>query len=186
MTDRDTARRRPDGPAMRAVEMLDKALAVLETIGIVALTLCALAIGIMQVALRYIFNTGISWSEGVFITFTIWAMLLAGSRAVRDGLHVRVDVGVRLLPAPLHRAAELVSLVAPLVLCSFFFYAGFLYTRFVFTLGTVSPEAQLPDWLIYGCVPLTMAAFVLRYLILIVRWARHEPLPGGTAGEGAS
>jgi C4-dicarboxylate transporter, DctQ subunit len=167
------------------VEALDKALAAVEAVGIVVLTLTALAIGVMQVVLRYVFNTGISWSEGVFITFTIWAMLLAGGRAVRDGLHVRVDVGIRLLPAPLRRAAELISLIAPLILCSFFFYTGFLYTHFVYSLGIVSPEARLPDWVIYGCVPVTMAAFVLRYLILIVRWSRGEPLPGGTAA-GAS
>jgi C4-dicarboxylate transporter, DctQ subunit len=173
------------GPsAGRAVETLDKALAAVEAAGIVVLTLTAFAIGVMQVVLRYVFNSGISWSEGVFITFTIWAMLLAGSRAVRDGVHVRVDVGIRLLPAPLQRAAELVALIAPLILCGFFFYTGLLYTQFVFSLGTVSPEAQLPDWMIYGCVPVTMAAFVLRYLILIVRWRRGEPLPGGTA-DGA-
>jgi C4-dicarboxylate transporter DctQ subunit len=172
------------GSAGRAVEALDKALAVVEAVGIVVLTLTALAIGVMQVVLRYVFNTGIPWSEGVFITFTIWAMLLAGSRAVRDGVHVRVDVGIRLLPAALRRAAELIALVAPLILCGFFFYTGFLYTHFVYSLGIISQEAQLPDWVVYGCVPVTMAAFVLRYLILIFRWSRGEPLPGGTA-EGA-
>jgi C4-dicarboxylate transporter, DctQ subunit len=172
------------GSAGRALEALDKALAAVEAVGIVVLTLTALAIGVMQVALRYIFNSGIPWSEGVFITLTIWAMLLAGSRAVRDGVHVRVDVGIRLLPAPLRRAAELIALVAPLILCGFFFYTGFLYTHFVYGLGIISQDAQLPDWVVYGCVPVTMAAFVLRYLILIVRWSRGEPLPGGTA-EGA-
>ena len=172
------------GPVGRAVEALDKALAVVEAIGIVVLTLTALAIGIMQVGLRYIFNSGIPWSEGVFITLTIWAMLLAGSRAVRDGVHVRVDVGIRFLPAVLRRTAELIALVAPLILCGFFFYAGLLYTHFVYSLGIISQEAQLPDWVVYGCVPVTMAAFVLRYLILIFRWSRGEPLPGGTA-EGA-
>lgn len=166
------------------MKALDKALAVVEAVGIVVLTLTALAIGVMQVVLRYVFNTGIPWSEGVFITFTIWAMLLAGSRAVRDGVHVRVDVGIRLLPAALRRAAELIALVAPLILCGFFFYTGFLYTHFVYSLGIISQEAQLPDWVVYGCVPVTMAGFVLRYLILIFRWSRGEPLPGGTA-EGA-
>ncbi len=174
------------GPAGGALEALDRALAVVETVGMVVLTLAALAIGVMQVVLRYVFDSGIPWSEGVFITFTIWAMLLAGSRAVRDGLHVRVDVGIRFLPERLRKAAELVSLVVPLILCGFFFYTGLLYTQFVFGLGIISQEARMPDWVIYGCVPVTMAAFVLRYLILIVRWSRGEPLPGGGAGEGAS
>jgi TRAP-type C4-dicarboxylate transport system permease small subunit len=174
------------GSGRGALAALDKALAAVESVGMLVLTLTALAIGIMQVVLRYVFNTGISWSEGVFITFTIWAMLLAGSRAVRDGLHVRVDVGIRLLPERFKRAAELIALIVPLILCGFFFYAGFLYTEFVYGFGTISPEARIPDWVIYGCVPVTMAAFVLRYLILIVRWGRGEPLPRAGSAEGAS
>jgi C4-dicarboxylate transporter DctQ subunit len=132
----------------------------------------------MQVVLRYVFNTGFAWSEGMFITLTVWAMLLAGSRAVRDGIHVRVDVGVRYLPRRLKRAAEFVSLAAPLVLCGYLFYCGFLYTKFVHDLDIISPEAKIPDWMIYGSVPTTMAAFTLRYLILLVGWFRGEEQPG--------
>ena len=162
---------------------VDRILARIEAVGMVVLTLAALAIGIMQVVLRYVFNTGFPWSEGVFVTLTIWAMLLAGSRAVRDGVHVRVDVFVRHLPTGPRRAAELVALVAPLALCCVFFYGGFLYTRFVFDMDIVSPESYLPEWLVYGCVPVCMGAFVLRYLLLVVAWfGGASPLsekPGG-------
>lgn len=162
----------------RILSPVDRALALVETAGMTVLTLTALGLGIMQVVLRYVFNTGFAWSEGMFITLTVWAMLLAGSRAVRDGIHVRVDVGVRYLPRRLKRAAEFVSLAAPLLLCGYFFYAGFLYTSFVHDLGIVSPEAKIPDWMIYGNVPVTMAAFTLRYLILLVGWFRGEEQPG--------
>lgn len=162
---------------------VDRVLARIEAVGMVVLTLTALAIGVMQVVLRYVFNTGFPWSEGVFVTLTIWAMLLAGSRAVRDGVHVRVDVFVRYLPAGPRRAAELVALVAPLALCGMFFYSGFLYTRFVFDMGIVSPESYLPEWLVYGSVPVCMAAFVLRYLILIAGWFRGASAPPEHPGE---
>ena len=162
----------------RILAPLDRTLGIVETAGMAVLTLTALGLGVMQIVLRYVFNTGFAWSEGIFITLTVWAMLLAGSRAVRDCIHVRVDIGIRYLPRRLKRGAELVSLVLPMVLCGYFFYAGFLYTTFVHDLGIVSPEARIPDWMIYGSVPVTMAAFTLRYLLLVVGWFRGEEQPG--------
>lgn len=161
----------------------DRILAAIETVGMIVLTLSALAIGIMQVVLRYVFNTGFPWSEGVFVTLTIWAMLLAGSRAARDGLHVRVTVVVRYLPARAQRLTELVSLVAPLALCCVFFYGGVLYTHFVFRMGIVSPESYLPEWLVYGSVPVCMGAFIARYLLLIFAWFSGAGVPSAQVPE---
>lgn len=162
---------------------LDRVLAEIETVGMIVLTLTALAVGVMQVVLRYVFNTGFPWSEGVFVTLTIWAMLLAGSRAVRDGLHVRVDVFVRYLPDGPRRVAELAALVAPLALCCVFLYGGALYTGFVFDMGIVSPESYLPEWLVYGSVPVCMAAFILRYLLTIAAWFRGAAPLSDKSGE---
>lgn len=124
----------------------------------------AFGCGLMQVILRYVFNTGFPWTEGVLIVLTVWAGMMAGSRAVREGYHVRVEVVADSLPLPFKRwvavAAELVCIVFTGVLC----YAGYLYTKFVWSLDAVSAEAMIPEWLIYGVVPISMACFALRHI----------------------
>ena len=168
---------------MKALAFLDRALAYVETGAIVLLSSVALGLGVMQVVLRYVFNTGFPWTEAVFITLTIWAMLFGGSRAVRDGVHVRVDALALVLPRAGARALDLVGMLASLALTSFFFYCGLQYTRFVHQMGLRDIETNVPDAVTYGIVPVAMAAFAIRYVILIVEWARNPD--AGTSHDPA-
>ena len=140
-----------------------RVLNVLEDVIMFFCIVAAFFCGLMQVILRYVFNTGFHWTEGILIVFAIWACMMAGSRAVRDGHHVRVEIVADALPPRWKRAAtivaELVAIAFTCVLC----YAGFLYTRFVWSLDAVSAEARIPEWAIYGVVPFSMACFALRH-----------------------
>ena len=175
---------------MKALTFLDRALAYIETGAIVLLSTAALGLGVMQVVLRYVFNTGFPWNEAIFVTLTIWAMFFGGSRAVRDNVHVRVDVLATVLPRAGGRILDLVSMIASLALTSFFFYCGVQYTRFVHQMGIRDIETNVPDAITYGIVPVAMAAFAIRYVILIVEWLRnpdagtsHDP---AKHGEGSA
>lgn len=157
---------------MKILALIDRGLAYVESFVIVLLSSGALALGVMQVVLRYVFNTGFPWTEAAFIDLTIWAMFFGGSRAVRDGVHVRVDALALILPRRVGRMLDLASMVSSLALSSFFFYCGFTYVRFVGRMGLRDIETQIPDAVTYAIVPIAMAAFVLRYVFLIVEWAR--------------
>jgi len=175
---------------MRYLALLDKALAYVETGVIVLLSSVALGLGVMQVVLRYVFNTGFPWTEAVFVTLTIWAMFFGGSRAVRDGVHVRVDVLAVVLPRSIGRFLDLLGMLASLALTTFFFYCGLQYTQFVHQMGIRDIETHVPDAVTYAIVPIAMGAFALRYVILIVEWVRNPD--AGTShnpakhGEGAA
>lgn len=156
---------------------VERALTAAESAAILVLVLSAFAIGVMQVTLRYVFNTGFPWSEGVFVMLTVWAMLVAGSRAVRDGLHVRVDIVLHIVPRGVRVAFDIVSLIASWALSGYFAYCGYLYVRFVHGIGAVSAEAYLPEWIIYLIVPIAMGAFFLRYLLKFIAWLRGGPDP---------
>ena len=64
----------------------------IETFAMAFFFSAALVVGTSTVVARYVFNTGVTWSDQAFVKFTIWAALIGASRAVRDGLHVRVDL----------------------------------------------------------------------------------------------
>ena len=171
---------------MKALTFLDRALAYIETGVIVLLSTTALGLGVMQVVLRYVFNTGFPWNEAIFVTLTIWAMFFGGSRAVRDNVHVRVDVLAMVLPRAGARILDFIGMLASLGLTSFFFYCGLQYTRFVHQMDIRDIETNVPDAITYGIVPVAMAAFAIRYVILIVEWVRnpdagtvHDPAKHG-------
>lgn len=158
-------------------QSIERVLTFVEATALLVLILSAFAVGTMQVVLRYVFNTGFPWSEGIFVMLTVWAMLIAGSRAVRDGLHVRVDIVLHYVPPRVRVAFDVVSLAASWALTGYFAYCGYLYMRFVRSIEAVSAEAYLPEWIIYLIVPIAMGAFFIRYLLKFIAWLRGGPNP---------
>jgi len=161
---------------------LDKVMNVFEAVMIGVLALAAFVVGAMQVILRYVFNTGFPWTEGIFITLTVWALMIGGSRAVRDRMHIRVDVFVMRLPSgirrPIHFFADMVSLG----LCLFFLYCGFLYTHFVWQIDVMSTDSYIPEWIIYSIIPVAMTAFTIRYL-QVIWWSLSGRGPKEAGGD---
>lgn len=170
----------------KILNIIDRTIAGLETVLIAVFSIVALALGVVQVVLRYVFNTGYTWSEALFVLMTIAAMLVAGSRAVREDKHVSVDLVPRLLPDGPRLALRILSHVAALLLSACFAYCGFLYVQFAHMMGTASPDTGIPDWITYSLVPVTMAAFAVRYVIRIVLAAQGRDVWHGLSEGDAS
>jgi C4-dicarboxylate transporter DctQ subunit len=155
---------------------IDRVLSVIEFWLIAVFTFAALAVGTLQVFLRYALNMGFPWSEAVFVLCTIIAMLFAGSRAVRDDQHVRVELLAMVVSAPVRRVLTLAAHGAALALCAYFTYSGILYVLFAHMIDSASPDTGIPDWITYLLVPVVMGLFVLRYIIRIIRAWRGEDI----------
>lgn len=162
---------------------IDRGLAVLESVTIATLAVIGLGLGTMQVVLRYVFNTGFEWTEAYFVLATVTAMLMAGSRAVRDNAHVRVDVVQMIVPRAAGRVLDLLAHIASLALCGFYVWCGFLFVRFTKMMDTASPETGLMDWMVYSIMPTILILFFLRYLLRIraVLLGYEDPQHGDAA-----
>lgn len=153
---------------------LDLGLSRIETFCVVTFMGIALVLGVMQVVLRYVFNTGFHWSEAFFTLFTVAGMMFAGSRAVRDDKHVRVELLPLLLPERTTRRMLLVADTVSLLLVGYFTYCGVLYVLFLHDMETVALDTGLPDWMVYTLVPVVMGFFTLRYITRIARALRGD------------
>ncbi|MBX6426517.1 MAG: TRAP transporter small permease [Variibacter sp.] len=155
---------------------IDRWLSAVEFVATGGLIVLALAIGTVQVVLRYVFNMGYPWSEEAFMLCTITAMLFAGSRAVREDKHVRVELLPLLVSPPMRRVLRIAAHFVTLALCAYFAYAGLLYVAFAYSIDTVSPASGIPDWVVYSLVPLSMGLFVVRYVMRLVLALRGEDI----------
>lgn len=146
---------------------IDQTLDLCERALIAILTIAALALGTMQVTLRYVFETGFHWNEAVFVLCTVTAMLAAGVRAVREDAHVRVDLVNMLVAKRTARLFDILAYFVSFALCVFYAYCGYLFVKFAKMMDTASPETGLKDWVVYSIMPTMMAAFALRYILKI-------------------
>jgi C4-dicarboxylate transporter DctQ subunit len=159
---------------MKLLAKLDSLLARVEILLIAAFCTVAFILGVMQVVLRYAFGIGFHWNEGVFVTLTVSAMMLGGSRAVRDGLHARVEIIANILPERGVHVCNLIALISALCLSALYVVCGYLYVQFVNSMGIRDIDSNIPDAITYSIVPISMSLFVIRYIIKIVDW-RSDP-----------
>ncbi|MGQ7847382.1 TRAP transporter small permease [Granulosicoccus sp. 3-233] len=149
------------------MRMLDRVLSSVERFMMIALTLAGLTMAVVQVVLRYVFNTGIHWLEAGLVTALIWAMLFGASRAIREGYHPRVDLLPGMVGARARAILNLLMLLVTAALCLYYLYDSIFYARFINRIGALHPEIGFKQIYFFIIIPVTMLFFSLRYLMII-------------------
>jgi len=102
----------------------------------------------------------------------IWMAKFGAAYGVRTGIHVGVDVLINRLNDHWRKWTILFGL-----------FGGALFTGIVGTMGAkfvielmhtdqVSPDLELPSWLVYACIPL--GSYLMCFRFLQVMWAYYH------------
>src|ERR1700733_2919031 len=135
----------------------------LEEIIIASLMGAATLITFVAVVHRYLvdipvlypilFPIRLDWSQDFCIYMFIWMAKFGAAYGVRTGIHVGVDVLIKRLNPGWQKGVILFGLLG-----------GALFTAIVGTMGAkfvielmstdqVSPDLELPSWVVYACIP---------------------------------
>lgn len=124
-----------------------------------------------------LFPINLSWAQELCIYMFVWMAKFGAAYGVRTGIHVGVDVLVNQLNDRWRKLTVMFSLLA-----GAFFTAvvGSMGSKFVYGLMStdqVSPDLELPSWLVYLCIPL--GSFLMSFRFLQVAWTfwRRGELP---------
>ena len=119
----------------------------------------------------YLIAIHISWAQELCIYMFIWMAKFGAAYGVRTGIHVGVDVLINRLNDRWRKGVILFGLAG-----------GALFTAIVGTMGAkfvielmsttqTSPELELPDWLVYACIPL--GSYLMCFRFLQVMWTYY-------------
>ncbi len=81
------------------LRFFDKLLAFVTASAMAAIVL----IVFVNVALRYIVNTGLTWSEEIAVNLFVWVIFLGAILAGLEGLHIKVDLLTKKLPKKMQK-----------------------------------------------------------------------------------
>lgn len=103
--------------------------------------------------MRYVFKSGISWSDELIRYAIIWAVFVGAGVCVRKGGNVSVDLVLTYSRGNFKRF--LITLINFLGLCFSITMVviGFKTTMSVMNSGQLSPALQIPMYLLYLSVP---------------------------------
>src|ERR1700674_2555876 len=117
----------------------------------------------------WLLSINLSWAQELCIYMFIWMAKFGAAYGVRTGIHVGVDVLIKRLNPGWKKGVILFGLLG-----------GALFTAIVGTMGAkfvielmstdqVSPDLELPSWLVYACIPL--GSYLMCFRFLHVMWA---------------
>ena len=152
-------------------------------------TLIAAATLVIFVAVVHRYGTGIpalfpylapihmSWAQELCIYMFVWMAKFGAAYGVRTGIHVGVDVIVNMLEPHRRRLVVMFGLFGGAL---FTFIVGVMGSRFVYGMAQtdqVSPDLELPSWIVYLCVPLGSFLMCFRFLQVATQFWRTGELP---------
>jgi C4-dicarboxylate transporter DctQ subunit len=136
---------------------------------------CALAVGVFQVAGRYIDRRlAFPWGDEVVVYFTVWAIFIAASQLVRTDGHVRPDLVIRALPPQGQRWLESFNCCVAIAFCGGLVWCGFGIVSESYALGERSITGLgFPMYIYYSALLVGSSLMLCRYLIRLYRYVCH-------------
>jgi C4-dicarboxylate transporter DctQ subunit len=130
-----------------------------------------------------VYHINLTWAQELCIYMFVWMAKFGAAYGVRTGIHVGVDVVVNLLSPKRRRPVVLFGLLSGAL---FTFVVGTMGAKFVIELyptDQVSPDMEMPRWLIFLCVPLGSYLMCFRFLQVAVTFWRTGELPHHDPGH---
>ncbi|WP_370297776.1 TRAP transporter small permease [Ammoniphilus sp. YIM 78166] len=163
---------------------------------LMAVSLAVMAVLVFgNVVLRYLFNSGITWSEEMARFLFVWMVFLGAIGALSDRNHLSVDMVVKRLSPKMKKAAYVITHVLMLYILWLVLDGSWKMT--MMSLGTKAPATGLPQAFIYGIgivMSVSMSFIILRnvYQTLFPRTVKVEekvvtaPYQQAAQGGGSS
>ncbi len=135
---------------------------------IIALLLVAVTLLVFaDVVLRFVFNTGLLWSQELTLLMSAWFVLFGISYGLKVGAHIGVDSFVRLFPEHGQRILSAVAVVLSLAYCALFGYGAWVYLAKIKRIGLNLEDLPIPTWIAHSVLLFGLLLFSLRLLALL-------------------
>jgi TRAP-type C4-dicarboxylate transport system permease small subunit len=149
----------------RILDRIARSIEILLALGFIG----AVALNFINVVGRYVLGWTILGADEVQIFIMVGMTFLGAAVVTWRNQHLRMDVLVRLCPAPVRALLRWAELLLVAGLCGFVFVQSWTYAAQMFRLGRLSDTADVPMWIPHGAVAV---GFGLIALIAVYRGAQ--------------
>ena len=163
------------------IALLMATATIITFIAVLHRYLSGFAIPVVQDALISL-NT--SWAQELTIYLFVWMAKFGAAYGVRTGIHVGVDVLVRSLAPAKQKFFVVLSLASGALFTTIIAILGAKFVHFIYETGQISPDLEMPMWIIYLAIPLGSSLMCYRFLQVMVHYLKNGELPVHTYGGG--
>ena len=160
----------------KAFDRIARAIEVTLALAFIA----AVLLNFANVVGRYLFGISLLGSDEVQIFIMVGMTFIGAAVVTRRNLHLRMDVLLRFLPAPVRMLLRVVEQLLLIALAGFVLTQSYFYARQMLRIGRTSDMAGVPMWIPHGTVALGFALIARRRGL---RSGAHGTANAGTVGE---
>ena len=128
----------------------------------------------VQVILRYFFNSGFAWVPEIVVFAFISMTLLGASTGIRNGVHIGVDVIVKLFPLKFQKFSNIFSSLSGAVLLLFMSYLTYKFVLYFREMGQLSIITEIPIWMMIAYMPVAFLFMAFHYTELLCEAFRKD------------
>ena len=127
----------------------------------------------IQVIMRSVFNSSLSWSEELARYIFIWQIWLGASITFREDKHIKVELLYVFAKSKRARAAvDFIANLALLAFCAAIVVIGFDYVGDMIARNALSPAMRIPLFWVYLSLPLSLFILSIRIIIREIQLCR--------------
>ncbi len=143
-------------------ERLDAAIDRIETVIVVLFMSAMMIIAFLQIFLRNVFTTGLSWGDMILRNLVLWIGFIGATLATREGKHINIDVISRSLSPLVRTFVEAGIHLFSFSICGLLSYASLKFIKNEAEMRTMT-LVNIPAWYLEMILPLTFGLMAFRF-----------------------
>jgi len=150
------------------LERMDHLIDRVEQVLIVAFLSFMIFIAFLQILLRNIFTTGLSWGDPLLRNSVLWIGFIGATLATREGKHINIDLVSRWLPSLGKNLVTLLTHFVSFLICGFLTYAALKFIKNEVQMGNMT-FLEIPAWIPGLILPATFSLMTFRFGLRFLR-----------------
>lgn len=112
-----------------------------------------LCLTFVNVIMRYIMRSPITWAEEMQMFMFLWVVYLAAGAAFRNSSHIAIEILVDSLPAGMKKICEIIAFICSVVIVIYLMIQGNAYYMQMVNTGKISTLLRIHYKYAYGVIP---------------------------------
>jgi len=129
------------------------------------LLLLMIVLACLQIGLRIVFSSGISWADPLLRYLVLWSGLLGAAIATRRGKHIAIDLISHLVPDLLAHWLQIVLEFFSMAVCLLLTYASVIFVINEASFGSGQMILGMSSWQLNLMFPISFGLISLHFLI---------------------
>jgi C4-dicarboxylate transporter DctQ subunit len=147
---------------MSSWQKWDETLGRVEKFLVAAMLSTMILLAFLQIILRNVFNTGISWGDPLVRYLVLGVGFIGASLATKEGKHITIEVFSRWFSGDGSRYLKVIPHLVSTFICGLLTFAGWTFVQNEAQMGGTT-FLEIPFWIPQVIIPITFALMTLRF-----------------------